>query len=234
MLVYKCRKCGGVTSPGERGNNCPCGGYRDIISEAEIKEKERIERERKRLGIEQDFKVIGTVGKLREEKGTKYLIESAVKVLEVFPKTRFLIAGDGPLRKELEILSKQLMIDRNIIFAGFCQDIPAILSIDDIIAIPSLTEGSPLALLEAMAMGKPIVATNVGGIREILRDGETGLLVPSRDPKALSEKIIHLLKNENDANLLGLRAKEEVRKYDNRFHVRKLEEHYFELLPLMK
>ena len=192
-------------------------------------EGERVQKERKRLGIESDFKVFGTVAKLREEKGTRYLIESAAKVLGIFPKTNLLIAGDGPLLEELKKLSEKLGISDRVLFAGFRNDIPVILSIIDIFVIPSITEGSPLALLEAMAMGKPIVATNVGGIVEILRDGETGLLVPSRDPEAIAEKIVHLLRNEADSRKLGSRAREEVEKYDIHSHVQKLVGHYDEL-----
>jgi glycosyltransferase involved in cell wall biosynthesis len=81
-----------------------------------------------------------------------------------------------------------------------------------------------------MAMGKPIVATNVGGIVEILRDGETGLLVPSKDPEAIAEKIVHLLRNEAESRKLGLRAREEGKKYDIRSHVQKLAVHYDELI----
>lgn len=193
-------------------------------------EGERVQKERKRLGIESDFKVIGTVAKLREEKGTRYFIESAAKVLEIFPKTNLLVAGDGPLIGELKNLTEKLGIGNRVIFAGFRDDIQVILSIIDIFVIPSITEGSPLALLEAMAMGKPIVATNVGGIVEILRDGETGLLVPSRDPEAIAEKIVHLFRNEAESRKLGLRAKEEVEKYDIHSHVQKLAWHYDEMV----
>jgi len=188
--------------------------------------EERVEKERTRFGIESDFKVIGTVAKLREEKGTRYLIESFAKVLEVFPKTILLIAGDGSLMEELKNLSEKLGIANRVVFAGFRDDIPVILSIIDIFVIPSLTEGSPLALLEAMAMGKPIVATNVGGIVEILKDGETGLLVPSKDPGAIADKIVYLLRNEAEFIKLGLRARKEVENYDIHSHVQKLAAHY--------
>jgi glycosyltransferase involved in cell wall biosynthesis len=194
-----------------------------------IPEKVRVQIERERLGVRPDFKVIGTVAKLREEKGVEYIIRAVVKIFDLIPKTVLLIAGDGHLRGELENLTRQLGIEDRVIFAGFCQDIPAILSIVDIVAVPSLTEGSPLALMEAMAMEKPIVATNVGGIREIMRNGETGLLVPSKDPEALAEKIILLLNDENKARHIGLNAKDESNKYDIDNHVKKLEDIYIQL-----
>lgn len=193
-------------------------------------EEGRINDERDRLGVPPGCKVIGTVAKLREEKGIIYLLQSAVKVLSIFSDTCFLIAGDGLLREELEKHSKRLGIDSKVIFAGFCHNIPVILSIMDIVVIPSLTEGSPLALLEAMAMEKPIVATNVGGIKEILIDGETGLLVPSKNPEALAEKIFFLFNNPNQAIYLGRKAKEESKMYDITTHVEILENHYHELM----
>lgn len=192
--------------------------------------KERVEKERMRLGIRPDHPVIGTVGRLGVEKGIKYLLQAAVQVLKVYPDTVFLLAGDGPLADELKNLSKQLGVDQNVVFAGFCRDIPAVLSIVDIVATPSLTEGSPLAVLEAMAMGKPIVASNVGGIKEILKDGETGLLVPSKDSLSLAEKIIYLIRDEKVAKDLGIRSKEESKKYDINVHTRKIEQHYYQLI----
>jgi glycosyltransferase involved in cell wall biosynthesis len=195
-------------------------------------EEERIEKERKRLGIKPDSKVIGTVTRLREEKGVKYLIQSAEKVLEAFPGAVFLVAGDGPLKNDLQSLSGKLGLGKKFIFAGFCKDIPAILSLLDIVVIPSLTEGLGMAVIEAMAMGKPIVASSVGGIKELLKDGKTALLVPPKDPKALAEKIIYLMTHQNEAKQIGLRAKEESKKYDISAHVKTLGNYYRNLLHL--
>jgi glycosyltransferase involved in cell wall biosynthesis len=192
--------------------------------------KEQIQKEKYRLGVDPAAKIVGTVARLRKEKGIKYLIQAASNVLNQFPKTYFLIVGDGPLRNELEILGKQLGIQNKIIFAGFCDDIPLILSIIDIFAAPSVTEGLGLGILEAMAMSKPIVASNVGGIKEILKDNKTGLLVTSEDSKILSEKIIHLLKNENEATMLGERAREASKNYDIKLCITKLEDFYLDIL----
>ena len=193
-------------------------------------EKDQIQKEKERFNIKPGTKVIGTVARLREEKGVRFIIESAPKLLDIFPDTIFFIAGDGPLREELENLSKDLGVYDKIIFAGFRSDIAAVLSIIDIFVAPSLTEGSPIGILEAMAMGKPIIATNVGGIKEILKDGETGLFVPSKDPKLLAEKIVHLLKNENIASCLGKKAKEESKKYNINFYISNIEKLYLELI----
>ena len=193
-------------------------------------EKEQILKEREKFNVNPDTKVIGTVARLREEKGVRFIIESVPKILDIFPDTKFFIAGDGPLKHELENLSKDLGVNDQIIFAGFRNDIPSVLSIIDFFVAPSLTEGSPIGILEAMAMGKPIVATNVGGIKEILKDGETGLFVPSKDSESLAQKAIYLLKNENVAKCLGEKAREESRKYDISLYIRNLEAQYLKLV----
>ena len=193
-------------------------------------DKSRIEKVRKRLGIKQESNVIGTIARLRKEKGVKYLIQSAVKISDAFPDAVFLIAGDGPLRNELVDLTKKLGLETKVVFAGFCEDIQSIFSIINIVAVPSISEGLGIAVLEAMAMGKPIVATSVGGIIEILRDGETGLLIPPKDQSILADKIIYLINNKNEARRLGLNAKEESKIHDNIAHVQKLGQIYYELI----
>jgi glycosyltransferase involved in cell wall biosynthesis len=185
---------------------------------------------KKNYAIKPDVKIIGTVARMREEKGLKYLIQAASKILEIFPNTIFLIAGDGPLRNELENLSKHFGIDSKIIFAGFCKDIPSILSIMDIFVAPSVSEGLGLGIIEAMTMGKSIVASNVGGIKEILKDNETGLFVPPKDHITLADKVIYLLKNEKKAKSLSVQAREESKKYDIKLHVKKIEDIYFGLI----
>lgn len=189
-----------------------------------------IDEEKRRFGIKSDSVVLGTVARLRKEKGLKYLIQSVPEILNSFSNIVFFIAGDGPIREELETLAKDLKVENKIIFAGFCNNIPAVLSLIDIFVAPSLTEGSPLGIFEAMAMGKPIIASNVGGIKEILNDNETALLVPAENSEQLAAKILFLLKNKNEMRSLGTKAFEESKKYDNSFLVKKLEDIYFELL----
>ena len=191
---------------------------------------ELLQKEKKRFNIEPASKVVGTIARLREEKGVKYLIESAAKILKVFPRTVFFIAGDGPLRENLENLSKNLGIYDKIIFAGFCDNVPAVLSIIDIFVAPSVTEGFGLGIVEAMAMGKPVIATRVGGIREILKDDETGLFIPPKNPDAISEKVIYLLKDDKETKRLGEKAIEESKKYDINTYVEELEKRYLELV----
>ena len=200
------------------------------INELINPEEEQIQKEKKNYNINPDAKVIGTVARLREEKGVKFIIKSMPKILDVFPNIILYIAGDGPLRQELENLSKDIGVGNKVIFTGFQRDIAKVLSVIDIFVASSLTEGFGLVVVEAMAMAKPIVATKVGGILEILKDGETGLFIPPKDPESLAEKIIYLLQNEEKARYLGEKAKEESKRYDINNYVEKLGKSYLELM----
>ncbi|MFZ1289725.1 MAG: glycosyltransferase family 4 protein [Melioribacteraceae bacterium] len=182
------------------------------------------------FNINSKVKVIGTVARLRKEKGIEYLIESSPFILKKFPNTVFLIAGDGPLREELENKVEKLNVKSNFIFAGFYLDIPSILSIIDIFVAPSINEGLGLGIIEAMSMGKPIVASNVGGIKEILTNNKSGLLVQSENPELLADKINCLLDDENFAKTLAKNAQLESRKYDNNLHVKRLENIYLDFI----
>ena len=188
------------------------------------------EEERRRLGINPDYKIVGTVTRLREEKGNNYLLEAAAEVLKVFPKTVFLIIGDGPLRDDLQILNKKLKIEENVIFYGFSRNTQRLYSLFDIKVIASVTEGFSFAIVEAMAMGKAIVATDVGGPKEILKDGETGLLVPPKDSRALAQKIIYLLENDQERERLARNAQIASEKFNIVVYIRKLEKEYEDLL----
>jgi glycosyltransferase involved in cell wall biosynthesis len=187
---------------------------------------EGIATQKRAFGIGENAPVIGTVARLREEKGVEYLLRSMPSILSVFPDTVCIVVGDGPLRESLEELSRGLGIDRNVLFTGFWQDLPDIVSIFDLQVIPSLTEGFPLAVIEAMAMRKPIIGTDVGGMKEVVRESETGLLVPPRDPDSLAKKIVFLLEHPEVAATLGRNAGEESRKYDIRTHVGEIEKCY--------
>ena len=183
---------------------------------------EHCEEIKRQFGIKPNHWVVGTVTRFIEVKGNRYLLEAAHKVLQTFPHTYFLIVGHGPLYKELKALSQRLQLEKNVIFTGFHKDVAHLLSTFDLKVVTSLSEGCPNALLEAMAMGRPIVAANVDGIKEILTDGETGLLVPPRDPQALAEKIIYLLQHDQFRKQLGSNAYRESRKYGIDTYIRDL------------
>ncbi len=171
---------------------------------------EETENIRREIGISLTRKVIGTVGRLSEEKGHKYLLLAAQEILKVDKNCIFLIVGDGNLRCSLELEAKALGIDDNIIFLGKRSDIPLLLSIMDIFVLPSLIEGQPMALLEAMAAKKPVVATNVGDIQKILKHNYSGYLVSPCNSEAIAEGIFYYLNNFENALKNGENAFNEV------------------------
>lgn len=168
------------------------------------------------LGIDAKSKVIGTVGRLTEEKGHKVLLQSAKKVLDSYENCFFIIVGDGRLRGALEEDARAAGIGGRVIFTGTRSDIPELLSIMDVFVLPSLTEGQPMALLEAMAAGKAIVASNVGDMKKMLKDGLLGIVTPPGDPGAVSEGILHYLNNPSAAEKAGTMAqKEAIERYSS-------------------
>ena len=147
--------------------------------------------------------VIGGVGRLVDRKGFRYLIEAMPHVHKRHSQVTVALAGDGPLRKDLEDLAASLGVGNKIRFLGFRSDIRYVLQAIDIFALPSLKEGLPLTMLEAMAEGRPTVASAVDGIPTFVRHERTGLLVPPRDPNRLAEALIRLLDDRALAARLG-------------------------------
>ena len=135
--------------------------------------------------------VIGAVGRLSEEKGHRYLIQAMPAVLRECPKARLVLVGYGALEGELRGRASSLGLDGSVTFTGE-KDSAEMLPSFDLFVQPSLYESQGLALLEAMAAGVPAIATDVGGVGDVVRDGETGLLVPSADPEALARAIVRL------------------------------------------
>lgn len=152
---------------------------------------------REEVGIPKGVTVIGTVGNLGVEKGHVYLLQAAKGVVDKVAPVKFLFIGDGPLRMFLENKASELGIGDNVIFTGFRTDIPNLLSIMDIFVLPSVIEGLPMVLLEAMAAQKAIVATRVGAISKVVNDGN-GILVEPRDVGGLRDGIIHLVTREEE------------------------------------
>jgi glycosyltransferase involved in cell wall biosynthesis len=157
--------------------------------------------------------VIGTVGNLYPVKGQTYLLKAIAAVAQSFPDVTCLIAGRGQLLGALQAETARLGIGDRVHFLGFRQDIPELLREMDIFVLPSLSEGLPLSALEAMAAGKPVIATDVGGTSEAVLDGRTGFLVPPEDPQALSDKITHLLRHRELAGCFGEAGRERVAQY---------------------
>jgi glycosyltransferase involved in cell wall biosynthesis len=163
--------------------------------------------------------LIGAVGRLVAEKGLKYLLTSMPKVLKRFSEARLLLVGDGALRTDLERIAIDLDLTGKVTFVGFRSDIKEILSSLDILVLPSLLEGFPMIILEAMAMAKPIVASDIPGIREQIIDGKNGILVPIKDPNAMAAAIINILADRKVAENIGLAARKTV---DEKFSIERM------------
>lgn len=164
------------------------------------------EKVRAALGIPPDAFVAGTVGRLSPEKGHNILLQAASEVLSKKENCYFLFVGDGTQKQNLEEQAMQLGISDRVIFTGKRSDIPEVLSAMDVFVLSSLTEGQPMALLEAMAAGVPAVCTSVGDVPKILRRGQAGLIVPPSDSNALAEAILKVLNDPALASGLSASA----------------------------
>lgn len=185
---------------------------------------------RKELGLNTENSVIVTVGRLNKEKGHRFLLEAAHDVIRAFPDAVFLIVGKGPLEVELKNMAKELGLSKNVIFTGFFKDLPKILKLMDIFVLPSVSEGVPVCLLEAMAAGKPVIATNVGGVPEIVHHEKTGLVIESRNVHGLAKAIILLLEDKEKAKELGEKGQAFINKrFSTEVMIQKIEGIYKEL-----
>jgi glycosyltransferase involved in cell wall biosynthesis len=159
------------------------------------------------LALQPGERVVLSVGRLSREKGQEYLLRAAAAGAR---NVRLVVVGDGPDRPYLEKLAASLGLASRVTFAGLINDVAPYYGLADVFALPSLSEGSPNALLEAMAWGLPVVATHVGGVPEIALDGKTALLGPPRDPAFLSRAVERLLGDRELAGRLGSAAKATV------------------------
>lgn len=183
------------------------------------------------LGIPTKFTLIGLIGRLEEQKGHKYLIHAMPEILKNYPKIKFLFIGDGSLKNELIMIAKDKGVYNDILFLGFRNDIPELLSIIDIIVLPSLFEGLPLTAIEASAMGIPVVASDVDGTPDVIIDGKTGFLFTPCDYKELSDKIIKLLKDKNKTKEMGDNGKLLVtQKFDCKTQINKTQSLYLQTI----
>jgi glycosyltransferase involved in cell wall biosynthesis len=183
------------------------------------------------FAIGPDEKIVSTVGRLDKVKGQTDLLRAAAEAIKVFAKTRVLIIGDGPDLQMLQSLVRELGIEKNVSFTGYRTDIPAFLSISDVVAVPSLWEGGPLTVLEAMEMGIPVIGTTVGLMPELIHDGENGFLVEPRDWRGLSDKLLTLLRDPHLAVAMGERGKAISKQYDISNAVERLARIYQDLAP---
>jgi glycosyltransferase involved in cell wall biosynthesis len=162
------------------------------------------------LSISDHQQVVGTVGMMVPVKDHLTLLDAAQKVLRCCPDTIFLAIGDGPLRERLTDHAKSLGIEKNIRFTGFKTCIAELLQIMDVYVCTSISEGLSLSILEAMAAGKPVIATNVGGNPEIIAHGDNGFLVPAKSAAELSAGLIMMLRDKQLAKRLGVKGQQNV------------------------
>lgn len=176
-------------------------------------------------------KVIGTVARFTEQKGLRYFIRAIKDIKKAFPETQFVVVGDGLLRDELVCLAQKLGLHNDIWFAGYRQDAISLMASFDIFVLPSLWEGMPYVVLEAMALKRPVVTTRVFGNVEVVQDGITGLLVPPRDSTAIAKAVIHLLENPEKLKAMGERGFERIQQhFSAETMTRNVEQTYLELL----
>lgn len=165
---------------------------------------------RRALGLRDGDRVVLAVGRLSREKGQAHLLRAFAQAGPARRVARIVLAGEGPDRGALERLAATLGLADRVLFAGYVPDVAPLYALADVFALPSLSEGSPNALLEAMACGLPVVATMVGGVPEIARDGETALLVRSQDETAMAHAIDALLGDPTRAAATGAAARQAV------------------------
>lgn len=188
---------------------------------------------RKELDLGDECTLIGVIGRLVSIKGHQYFLKAAKDVLNTFgdSSVRFLVIGDGELRKKLESHCREIGIEGSVTFLGWRDDLEPIYADLDVVVLSSLNEGTPVSVIEAMASGKAVVATRVGGVSDLIEDGISGMLVPSKDPISLAQAIIKLLKDPNLRLRLGNEGRKRVYpEYDVSNLVNNMKDFYKELL----
>ncbi len=186
---------------------------------------------RDELNISPQVPFIGIIGRLTPVKNHKLFFDAARKVLESFPKAQFVVVGDGELREELIEYVKSLGIEENVIFTGWRSDLPQIYSSLDIVVVSSLNEGTPVSIIEAMASSKPVVATRVGGVPDVVVHQETGILVNSLDIDGMAKAINFLLDNPEVRKEMGKKGRQiALEKYDIKKLISNIKKLYQSLL----
>ena len=204
-------------------NGIDFSGYQEALKDKSL----RVE-----LGIVDGTPLVGLIANFNFEiKGHVYFLGAAKKILEKVPNVKFVLVGDGPLRPRYEEVARELRIEKSVYFLGKRADVPTIISNLDVSVLSSTNEGFSNVILESMAAGKPVVATNVGGSREMVADGVTGYLVPPADSNSMAEAIIDLLENPDKAMAMGNAGKKVTEeKFTLEAMVKKYEKLYFSLL----
>ena len=190
---------------------------------------------RNEIGVEDNEHLVLYVGRLRAVKGVEFGIRAVAKALEQYPNMKLALAGEGDQRQQLETLSTELGINNNVTFLGARKDLPNVLSACDSVIMPSLTEGFPRVAIEAMASSKPVIATRVGGVPEAIFDGQSGILVQSKNVEAMANAIVRIVTNSELAKRLGDAARQRTeQRFAASSYVARLDEMYTRLAGLSK
>ncbi len=190
---------------------------------------------RKELGIGQDTPLVGSVSIIRTEKGFPYFLEAAQEILRIRPEVKFLIVGYEPKGDTLAQEVKRRGLSDRVFMPGLREDIPDILARLDVFVLCSLREAFGQAIAQALAIERPVVATNVGGIPELIKHNKTGLLIPPADSKALAKAILELLEDREKAKRLGKNGRRLIEeKFSQETMIDKIENLYRELLKKRK
>jgi glycosyltransferase involved in cell wall biosynthesis len=187
---------------------------------------EEIASARRELGVRDGEVAIGTVTRLHESKGNSYLVEAAALVLKERPQAKFFLVGEGPLLPDLQAQAQALGLGDRFVFHGFARDVAAVVSAFDLSVFPSLWEGTPLTVFEALAMGKTILATDADGLLDVLTDDRDAMIVPKRNARALADGIVRLMDDPARRTRLGAEAARTSLQYDIATFVRKMERLY--------
>lgn len=174
---------------------------------------------RHELGLNNTHRLVGIVGRIVPIKNHRLFLEAAATVAVEEPAARFIVVGDGELRPEMEEYARKLGIGERVIFTSWRRDLPRIYADLDVLAITSNNEGTPVSAIEAMAAGCPVVATRVGGVPDLIKEGETGYLAPPGDGQSLAAALLRLLRDPEAALRVGQAAQAVAR---DRFHAKRL------------
>ena len=159
------------------------------------------------FSLDEKCRLVANIARLSAQKGQRYLIEAAAMVIQENKSVKFFFVGEGELEAELKELIRRRALEDYFIFTGYRGDIPRLLSAFEILVMPSLFEGLCFAVIEAQAMGVPVIAARVGGMRRSVSDGITGILVPPSDAAALAKAILRMLGHPREAQAMGLAGK---------------------------
>ena len=184
----------------------------DSFQASEAEREEERANLRREIGVAQNTPIVGVVARLAPVKGLKFLLDGAPRVLQNVPSAHFIIAGDGPSRAKLELQARDLKLGHRVHFLGMRADVAPLYRTFDCLALPSLQEGTPISIIEALAAQTPVVACDVGGVSRLVQHERTGLLVPPRNPQALADAIVRALCSPSQTRVWAHNGSEAMRR----------------------